>query len=91
MTTNDLFIYALIVIVVMSVFVGALVPGVGTWDAIGIGVDLPAGIDFIWDTIAAFGGMLTFTIEGMPIFINLFCWILTIIVIWCLVRMPFGG
>jgi hypothetical protein len=91
MTTNDIFAFCLVIIVVMSVFVGALVPGVGTWDEIGTGIDLPAGIDFIWDAVAAFGGMLTFTIEGMPLWISLFCWGLTILSIWCLVRMPFGG
>lgn len=91
MTTNDIFAFCLTVIVVMSIFVGALVPGIGTWDDIGTGIDLPAGLDFIWEAVAAFGGMLTFSIEGMPVFISLFLWCITILSIWCLVRMPFGG
>lgn len=90
MTTNDLFSWSLTVIIAMSAFVGALLPDLGVF-AVGGNISVPGGLDFIFGTIDAFVGLMTFTIPGMPMFISLFSWGLSIIILWCIGRWLFGG
>lgn len=90
LTTNDLFILCLVLICSMSVFVGAILPDAGFFNTLG-DLSLPAGWDFFFDTIDAYVNILTFSIEGLPVFLVFFTWGLTLITIWCLMRMIFGG
>lgn len=83
-------IFTLTLIVVMSVFVGALLPGEDVEFNVGGDIGSPG----IWDVITfvggAFWGILTFSIGGLPWIFNLFFWMLTLINMWCIVRLIRG-
>ena len=90
MTEHDLFTLVLVLIVVMSFFTGLATDLTASFN-VGGELDAPG----IWDVLSFIGGgfwaLLTFSIEGMPAFINLFFWILNVIALWLLIRLIRGN
>ena len=91
MSTNALFMLTFTLIVVMSVFVGALVPGEASSFSVGGEVPEPS----VWNVLTFVGGtfweMLSFSISGLPWIFGLFFWCLVFMNAWCLVRLIRGG
>lgn len=81
------FIGCAIVIVIMSLFCGAL--GIGTF-SIGDEIDEPD----VWDILTFAGGgflsLLTFSIDGAPVVLSAFFWLLLFIETWCIVALVRG-
>jgi hypothetical protein len=89
MTTNDLLIPAVVIIIAMSLFIGNLAPGHMETE---IGGELPE--PSIWDVIyftgGAFVGLLTFSVTGLPMAFSYITWFLLFIVVWCIMRLVRG-
>ena len=93
MTTNSLFIWSLVLIMVMSIFVVKLAPdAVVDFD---IGDDPTAiGAPDVWDVLlfaaGTFWAMMTFSIQGLPWIFGVFFWFIVMINLWCAVRLIRG-
>jgi short subunit fatty acids transporter len=89
MSDHDLFTLCIVLIVVMSFFTGLVTDLTASFNVGGV-LDAPNP----WDVITFIGGgfwaLMTFSIEGMPVFINLFFWLLSVIALWLLIRMIRG-
>lgn len=93
MTTNVLFVLSLVVIVVVSLFVGQLLPGVESEFGVGDdGGDIEA--PSVWDVAlfaaGTFWAMLTFQIPGVHWVLGVVFWFMAAINLWCLVRLVRG-
>lgn len=89
MTTNWIFVFLLVILVVLSWF-APLILGIGTF---GIGSELPSSPS-VWDILtfnaAWMWAAMTFSIPGMPAGITLIFWVGSALFVYCVFRLIRG-